>query len=206
MCMEAQYKRLNEKNHGPNYVLKVTAKAVESLKDLCEKQGAWNPNDGAYGEDVLEVIRLWEHGLSTVISPVYQPWYKVIFSRQNIITRLISRRNHQLNRAGPSIRLKSYETIMDDELSPLKITSMLHKMGPLVGVLYTDEAYDNRTSTVYRGNRDFAANHVVVCTGYHYVDGELCIVIMDSDTCEGPVQTVLYEAFEEFHVLTVDPI
>ena len=50
----------------------------------------------------------------------------------------------------------------------------------------------------------FDANHVVVCTGYHYVDDELFIVIMDNAACEGPIRYVLYEAFEEFHVLTVD--
>jgi hypothetical protein len=122
--------------------LKATAEAVESLKDLCEKGGAWKPNDGALTEDVLEVIRSWEQGLSTV--------------------------NH-----NTCMRLKSYETIKAGELSPMKITSVLHKKGPLVGYA-DDEAYDS--STVYRGDRDFDANHVVVCTGYHYVDNELFII------------------------------
>jgi hypothetical protein len=74
----------------------------------------------------------------------------------------------------------------------------------LVGVLYADdEAY--YSSTVYRGDcRDFDASRIVVCTGYHYVDDELFIVIMDNAACEGPIRYVLYEAFEEFHVLTVD--
>ena len=54
------------------------------------------------------------------------------------------------------------------------------------------------------GVLSFDANHVVVCTGYHYVDDELFIVIMDNAACEGPIRYVLYEAFEEFHVLTVD--
>ena len=121
--MEAQYKRLNENNHGANScVLKATAEAVESLKEyLCEKGGAWKPNDGALTEDVLEVIRSWEQGLSTV------------------------------NDDNTSMRLKSYETIKAGELSPMKITSMLHKKRPLVGVLYADdEAY--YSSKVYRGD------------------------------------------------------
>jgi hypothetical protein len=100
--MEAQYKRLNENNHGANScVLKATAEAVESLKDLCEKGGAWKPNGGALTEDVLEVIRSWEQGLSTV------------------------------NDDNTCMRLKSYETIKAGELSPMKITSMLHKKGPV---------------------------------------------------------------------------
>jgi hypothetical protein len=172
--MEAHYRRLNEKNHGAksSCVLKATAEAVESLKDMCYQRGAWAPNDGAATEDVLDVICSLEQGLSTV-------------------------------NGDTSLRLKSYETIEDDELSPMKITSMLHEMGPLVGVLFADdEAYCS--SAVYRGDRDVDGNHVVVCTGYLYVDDELVIVIMDNDESEGPVRFVLYEAFEEFHVLTVD--
>jgi len=170
--MEAQYKRLNENNHGANScVLKATTEAVESLKEyLCEKGGAWKPNDGAL-TDVLEVIRSWEQGLSTVLD-------------------------------NTSLRLKHYVTFKAGELSPSEVTSLLHKMGPVVGVLYTDGEYFR--SAVFRGDKAFPANHAVTCTGYRYVDGELFIIIMDNVERGGPFRFVLYEAFAEFHVLTVN--
>ena len=173
MCMEAQYRRLNENYHGANScVLKVTAEAVQSLKNKCKKGRAWKPNVGAPTvAGVLEVIRSWEQGLSTVLD-------------------------------NTSLRLKHYVTFKAGELSPSEVTSLLHKMGPVVGVLYTDGEYFR--SAVFRGDKAFPANHAVTCTGYRYVDGELFIIIMDNVERGGPFRFVLYEAFAEFHVLTVN--
>lgn len=175
MCMEALYRRLDgKKYHGAYwFFFKVIAEAVESLKDMCEDRGAWKRNVGAR---TIEGILEVIRSLKKGIPTVYD----------NI-----------------SLRLKSYVTFEAGELSPLEVTSMIEKKGPVIGGLYVDgQAYFR--STVYRGDRAFPANHAVVCTGYRYIDGELFIKIMDNVEPGGPFRFVLHEAFQEFHVLTVD--
>jgi hypothetical protein len=172
--MEAQYRRLHGYYHGVNACfLKVSADAVNSLKKMCKERKAWKPHVGA------RTVK----GILDVIRSLDEGLRTV---RDNI-----------------SLRIESYESFQVSKLSPLKVTSMLQKMGPMIGVLYAGRGYFR--SAVYRGyNKAFPANHAVVCTGYRYIDGELFIIIMDNVAREGPFRSVLYEAFEEFHVLTVD--
>jgi hypothetical protein len=108
----------------------------------------------------------------------------------------------QTEDANISLRLQSFESFHVSELSPLKVTTMLHKIGPMVGALYAGDEFFS--STVYRGYRAIPANHSIICTGHRYVDDELFIIVQDNAVWEGPFRFVLYEAFEEFHILTVD--
>lgn len=177
MCMVGLYsRRLNENDQGANScLLNVTDKAVKYLKDMCKESKAWTPNVGAPNvEGVLNVIRSLKKGIPTV--------------HENI-----------------SLRLKSYVTVQQaGKLSPLVVTSMLQKEGPVIGVLYAGGEYFWSTEYLGLGDTDFPANHAVVCTGYRYIHGELFIIIMDNVEHKGPSRHVLHKAFQEFHVLTVD--
>ncbi|OQU78840.1 uncharacterized protein LOC8082755 isoform X2 [Sorghum bicolor] len=174
MCMSAQYRRFNKKYDGAN------SWSLEVTAEAVQSL-----------KKMCKKTKVWDpsRGARSVEGVL-----NVICSQKKGIPTVHDR---------ISLKLKSYESF--GQLSPRKIASMLRNKGPVIGVLYAGDEESYLSSTVYRGNRSaLGERHAVVCTGCREVNGELCLVIMDNLEREGPFRFVLHEAFEEFHILTVD--
>ncbi|XP_071684939.1 uncharacterized protein [Lolium perenne] len=184
-CIHAQHRLAFERRHGAGsfpYELCSTT-GVLRFKFLCLLAGVWKPVLGGEPSRVLQMMKM---------NP------SVGLELRDIPNRYLGVRN--------------YTSINRKDINPGKAMILLRLGGPMIGSLHVADHYfisNFLPDYVYRGVPGGVANHAVVCVDYKFVPkghGELHILVLDNHTKDGPFRWILFEAFECFTCIQVDPL
>jgi hypothetical protein len=186
-CIHAQHRLAFERRHGAgSFPYELCTTGLLRFKLLCLLFGVWILRVGSQPTLVLEMMRrnptigLELHGIPDLC-----------------------------------LGLRSYQVIQREKLSPGDAMTLLRLGGPVIGSLHAvvPEYFfsDVWPDYVYRGvPGGGVSNHAVVCVGYRFVArlgvGEVHVLVLDNHTPDGPLRWILFEAFDYFTCIRVDPL